>query len=199
VKEFAQILAEIVRVAVAMLMTALAGCAEPEAAPSAVTGLAPALEPSPSADLADEWYHGWVDQEDIASGTPVRDMILIMSMSGRDWRWPEGADGYVLRAVLLDSTDKPIDAGGELSAFLVQEPSRPEAKALYAWSLNRQETRARFRRGVVSGYLLQLDWGDRPPARGGTFMLVVRWTADDGAGRITRNIIFEDRLHEGRR
>ncbi len=161
--------------------------------------LGPAVAPSSDPTLARRWYYGWAEQEDVLTDCPVRRISVALTSRGRDWRPPEGPDGYAVRVFLLDHLDRYIRADGTLQAFVVQAPFDPYAKkALYAWSVSADEAAGYFRKDKVAGYLLRLDWGDDPAAPRGTFMLVVRWVSKDGKCRIMAEpLVFEDRIeHE---
>jgi len=188
-------------VAAWVLLACLAGCdesvmlkARPKPSP-----LAPPVEPAEAPGLAKLWYYGWVNEHDEIEDGDVRAMILVGPTSGRDWRHPAGPDGWAVRIVLLDHRGKPVRAPGTIEVFAVRDPERPTSEALYAWRLDEAETARRYRMGWAPGYVLELDWGRRRPTRGGTFMLVVRWTRADGRNRLTRNCVFEDVLHANKR
>ena len=86
------------------------------------TNLAPPIAPSRNEALADRWYHAWEKQEDVVADSEVRDMFFVLGTRGRDWRKPEGPDGYPVRVFLLDGLGRPIRAEGALHAFLVSSP-----------------------------------------------------------------------------
>lgn len=174
-------------------MGCAAGCSGPGAAPA--VNLAPPVTPRADADLARRWYYEWEGQPDAVAGGVVRDISIVLTSRGRDWRQPEGPDGYPVRVFLLNGLDQYVRADGAIQAFLVYAPLDPHRnKALCAWSIDAEEARRHFRQDKVAGYLLRLDWGASPPARTGTFMLVIRWISKDGQQRLTRNIVFNDRI-----
>lgn len=157
--------------------------------------LAPPIAPSPDPDLARRWYHGWENEGDLIAGSAVRDMSFTLTSRGRDWRPPGGPDGHPVRVFLLNSLDQYVREDGSFQAFLVHSPFDPYRKrALYAWSVSAEAAKDYFRQDRVAGYLLRLDWGQDLPPGSGTFMLVIRWSGKDGNHRITRNIVFPDRI-----
>ena len=99
---------------------------------------------------------------------------------------PEGAGGVCSP----HATSESIQIDGTIQVVLVARPDQPGARALAAWEIDPEQARARWRRILLPGYALQLD--RRLPARGGEYMLIVRWTSADGKARITRNTVFED-------
>ena len=176
-----------------LLATWVSGCNGTGRSPSA--DVAPPIMPGLDANLPEQWYHGWETEKDALAGSEVDDMFFILGTRGRDWREPEGPDGYPVRVCLLNGLGQPIQVDGAIQAFLVHAPADPRAnKALYAWSIRPGLTRRRFRKDKIAGYLLQLDWGPNPPQAGGDFMLVIRWTSSDRRHRVTRNIVFKDRI-----
>ncbi len=183
----------------------LAGCG------GAADGLTPEQAPLPIRPVSDpqvapDWYYGWVTQEDRTPDGAPREMLLISTTRGRDWRPPDGPDGYALRAVLLDRSGRAVRAPGSFRVFLVREPDRATSEALLAWEIPPDEAARRFHEGILDGYVLQLDCGWGPPGvppaqpaagplpRPGAYMLVVRWTAADGSGQVTRTVAFQDRI-----
>jgi len=167
-------------------------------------GAAPAAIPAPpvtapvDADLASRWYYAWEREGDLLPPDGrVRDMFFILDVRGREWREPTGPDGYAVRVCLLDAEGRPIRADGALKAFLVYAPfDVDDKKALLAWSIDRQRAGRHFRQDQMPGYLLRLDWDGGSPPPGGEFMLVIRWLGDDGKYRLTRNIVFKDRIDD---
>ncbi|MFW6061277.1 MAG: hypothetical protein ACOC93_00560 [Planctomycetota bacterium] len=148
--------------------------------------------------IAQRWYYGWVEQQDVTTECPVQDMLLVLSTRNREWRVPEGPDGYVLRAVLLDEQGSPTQAEGAFQAFAVWHPGRPDHEALYAWSIPPELAEQRYSGGMLPGYVLELDWGVKhAPPPPGEAMVVVRWQSGDGTCRLTRNVVFEDRIDYG--
>ena len=180
--------------AAALLLAAwMPGCNGTSISPGA--DVAPPITPGPDANLPEQWYRGWETEQDVLAGSEVDDMFFILGTRGRDWREPDGPDGYPVRVCLLNGLGQPIRADGGLQAFLVHAPADPHSnKALYAWSVPPDLARRRFRKDKIPGYLLQLDWGANPPQAGGDFMLVIRWTSTDQRHRVTRNIVFKDRI-----
>lgn len=160
---------------------------------NAPAALAPPITPSPNAELADRWYHNWETQDDVLAGSDVDDMFFILGLRGRDWRQPEGPDGYPVRVCLLNRVGQYVHAEGALYAFLVQAPADPYAhRALCAWSVLPEEAERHFRQDKTPGYLLRLDWGPTPPQADGGLMLVIRWVSRDGKYRVTRHLAFMD-------
>jgi len=180
----------------ALAMLVAAGCNG--SATATTGGIGPPIAPSPDAGLAERWYYDWEEEGDLLVDGQVRDMLFSLSTRGRDWREPEGPDGFPVRVFLLDVLGRPVRGGGSLRAFLVQWPHDPAAKkGLYAWSIEPEQAQRCFRQDKVPGYLMRLDWGEAPPGRDGEFMLVIRWISSDGKHRVTRNLVFQDRIrHE---
>ena len=159
------------------------------------TNLAPPIAPSRNEALADRWYHAWEKQEDVVADSEVRDMFFVLGTRGRDWRKPEGPDGYPVRVFLLDGLGRPIRAEGALHAFLVSSPlDVREKRPICAWSVSAEQTGKFFQEERIPGYLLRFDWGAGPPQATAEFMLVIRWVSSDGKCRVTRNIVFNDRI-----
>ena len=174
-----------------LLATCGVGCNAAQRGASA--DLAPPIATSPDTALAGRWYLAWEEQSDVLGGGEVRDMFFVLGSRGRNWREPDGPDGYPVRVSLLDGLARPIRAEGTLLAFLVHAPlDAYRKKALHAWSISPQQTEKCFREDRIPGYLLRLDWGENPPSESGIFMLVIRWSSKDGTRRITRNLVFND-------
>ena len=177
-----------------VLAAAIAACAAGCNPDAGAGGLAPPVRPSADAELARRWYYQWEMQEDILAGGEVRDMYFVLGTRGRDWREASGPDGYPVRVFLLDELGRSIRAEGSLQGLLVRAPHDARAnEALHALSIDPEGTRRRFRLDRIPGYLLRLDWGAGPPGRG-EFMLVIRWISADGGRRVTRNLVFPDRI-----
>ncbi len=173
------------------LLGSLAGCNFIEL-PEHEPPMAPPVMPIPDgADQAIAWYLDWANEPDITNGGGVREMLALFGSRGRSWRGTPGPSGYAVRLVLLDENDKPMRVDGPIRAVLVANPEQPGARPLMAWALSAEESAARFRKGRLPGYLLQLDWGPRAP-RTGDYMLIFRWTDPSGQERLTRNIVFQD-------
>jgi len=185
----------VVLAAVALAASVVGGCAGRRlTAPP----FAPPVMPLPQQTVARQWYRQWENEADIIEGQPVRDMLLILGTRGREWRMPEGPDGYVLRVVLLDEKGRPIRRDGSFQAFMVHRPAGPEPRAMFAWTVDSEQAARRFQEGNVPGYLLQLDWGAADsPMPEGLVMLVVRWIGPGGVNILTRNVVFEDRIQDG--
>ncbi len=154
--------------------------------------LAPPIGPTGTDDLAEERYYEWVDESDVTEGSPVKEMVLMLGVAGREWREPAGPDGYVLRALLLDDEGRPSREEGRFEVFAVVHPAGPEPRPLAAWNITVEQADDRFRGGITPGYLLELDWGRPDPTPEGLTMVVVRWMDEDREYRITRNVVFED-------
>jgi len=181
--------------ALALVAPSVGGCA---GNPLTQPPFAPPVMPRPQQTIARQWYHQWEKEADVIEQQAVQDMLLILGTRGREWRIPEGPDGYVLRVVLLDEKGRPIRQDGALQAFMVHHPAGPEPKAMFAWSLDSDQAARRYDEGTVPGYLLQLDWGvPDAPMPAGLVMLVVRWIGPRGDNILTRNVVFEDRIRDG--
>jgi len=179
--------------ALAAALVAAPGC-DPSGPNVRMRPFPPPAEPLAQPELAEQWYYGWVTDRDVLDPAGVRDMIVIGTTAGRDWRPPDGPDGYALRAVLLDAAGEATRAPGSFKAFLVQEPARSTSRAIRAWWIRPDEAAERYAPGIMPGYVLQLDWGPEPPPPHGTYMLVVRWEARDANYRFTRNMVFAERM-----
>ncbi len=177
----------IIQAVLAAFLIAVAGCATVEPRGP----FPPPVQPISDPLVARQWYYGWEKQENLLSTDQPVDIQLFLTMRGRDWRSPDGPDGYAIRVCLLDETDQYVRAKGRLKAFVVHEPARATSRALHAWQVPADEAERRIR-GAPVGYILQLDWGDATPPRRGTCMLVVRWESQDGSCRLTKNYVFED-------
>ncbi|MBS3734625.1 MAG: hypothetical protein KGY99_06835 [Phycisphaerae bacterium] len=165
----------------------------------AASDASPTLDPvERSRQLAERRYYQWVDEHDRLDGADIGEMLLLLGGGAREWREPRGPDGYVLRALLLDGEGKPTRRDGRFEVFAVHRPSGPEPLPLRAWTISAEQADKRYRKGITPGYLLELDWGYKP-APAGLVMIVVRWTSANGAVRITRNVVFEDRMSHGTR
>jgi len=169
------------------------GCAQSQPQKNLSPSPPPAVLPIGGTERAEAWYYQWVTQADSPSET-VTDMLFILGGRGRDWRGPAGPDGYAVRVILLGANGQPVTAEGNFQAFLVASPDKSNARAVCAWSLAAEQTERRLRHDRLSGYLLQLDWGQSPVASDDTFMLVIRWASLDGYSRFTRNVVFEEVL-----
>ena len=174
---------------VAAGLVLLVGCAGRKVDLRPVMPVRPARDPRQAA----RWYHQWEHQPDLIS-EDIRRMELILSVLGRRRRARGERVVYSARAILVDEQGTPAkEVQGCLQAFLVEYPDDPDRyKAVKAWELDVAETHRRFVRVPMSGYALQLDWGDGPPPRPVQHMLVIRWVSKDGRSRFTRNVRFDE-------
>jgi len=179
-----------IRPALLIALAAVGGCAGGLGAPKTPPPAPPVLPIQ--AEMADRWYRQWAYEEDIP-GREVRGMSFSMSMSGRDWREPEGPDGYAIRVYLYDALSRTVKADGMLQVILVAAPG-PGARPLFAWSIDAGRMPEHFRPSKPPGYLLQLDWGAAAPPPAGSALLAVKWTSLDGSSCFIQNIIFKDRI-----
>ena len=169
------------------------GCSNGDvSAPQKLSFPAP-VWPIEDPEVATHWYFRWVDEPDRAADGKVRGIQVFMTMQGRDWRGSEEPDGYALRVSLFGGLERYVLAKGSIKAFVVQEPGSPASRALHAWEIPAEDAERRIW-GFPDGYILQLDWGGRPPPGAGVYMLVVRWESADGEHRVTGNYVFKDFL-----
>lgn len=112
-------------------------------------------------------------------GDVIHEMLLTYISRGRDFTPPGGADGYVLRVILLDDEFNSLPIKGSLfvGLFSAQQGRNDSGlrSALLRWRIAPGTLERYWYEGnVLSSYLLRLDWADETPLKG-NYILAVRF------------------------
>jgi len=129
---------------------------------------------------------------------PVTELLLIYVSSGRDFRAPEGPDGYLFRIVPLEKSYHPKPAKAKVTIALYRDQeldnNQPLSEPLRIWQIPRQQIENHW---VISqdldGYLFRLDWGLQGPGPG-NYRFLVRFDYFHNEKNITicRAMPFQD-------
>jgi hypothetical protein len=129
---------------------------------------------------------------------PVAELLLIYVSSRRDFRAPEGPDGYLFRLVPLDKSYHPIPVKAEVTIALYRDQewvkSHPGSDPLRIWQIPTQQIENHW---VISqdlaGYFFRLDWGLQGPGPG-NYRVLVRFDYFYNEKNITicRAMTFQD-------
>ena len=157
-----------------------AGCAAPVANNNIAACDKPGVPVEPQVTPAKWTYDDFCKQDCQipAAGDAVAEIALSYLSRGRDFREPEGPDGYVLRMVLMDEGYNSVAVEGDLIvalfAELAEEENQAALRPLRYWQLpGRFFSRYWLKGKLLNSYLLRLDWGpDEMPK--GNYILAVR-------------------------
>ena len=183
-----------------VLVVLCAGCAD--APPKRRSALAPPLLPSQlgstaQADTSLQACPDYSADDRRRSVTPVQDLVLIYSGSGRDFSEPTGLDGYALLVVPLDADAIPVQQAARATIALFPlsgpAPAGPD-QPLLIWHVPPQLLGRHWAVGhLLDGYLFRLAWLPAPPAQG-RYSLFVRldYGDDPSPFSICATVEFED-------
>jgi len=125
------------------------------------------------------------------------EVLLSYVSTGREFRSPEGPDGYVLRIIPLDDRERARRISAEALVVLRREgtaSAAPPAPPLRAWRIAAGRLEHYWMQSrLLPSYVLRLDWGDPPPERGNYRLGVyLTFRGQGGPEVICREIPFQE-------
>ena len=130
----------------------------------------------------------------------VTEMLLSYLNRGRDFRGPQGPDGYLLRVILLDRNSRPVRIPADVTVALFAEtgqknyPARDRPVRLWqirASNLDEYWTPS----NLLDSYLFRLDWGPVGPGPGNyRFLVRLSYKQQNIRETLCSEITFQD-LH----
>jgi len=182
----------------------IGGC-QPLKSPDIVTTLAEPVLGIKANDIAAQTerteFHDCLEESEQPLGNgPVREVLLTYINAGRDFRDPQGPDGYVLRIIPLDNKYRPVPVPAEINIALypatVAKNNSTYDPPMRFWRISAPDLARHWTpSALLDGYLLRLDWGEISPGPGNYILLVsFSYKHKKNVTTICRIMTFQDQL-----
>jgi hypothetical protein len=140
--------------------------------------LPPPILPAAKTTFGPDYVEECVNNTSIKEADkPIAEIVLAYVGSGRDFRDPQGSDGYVLRVIPLDSSHHEVKLAADVFIGLyrgVDKDNLQGSVALRAWQLS-ADTPADYwiATSLLDGFMFRLDWGPEALPPGDYIFLVL--------------------------
>jgi len=184
-----------------LVLSPLTGCTNPVLPPVAP---APPVTPIAPADWtprdAQTFSHACFAPAELNSQTDAVTEVLFNYNDGpRDFRPPEGPDGYILQIIPLNGEFKSTPLNGQMTFVLFAGSALNEDGAIGTpvniWRVEKQNLEQYWMpTHLLQGYLFQLDWGAVTPKRANyEFVVHIAYEHDNQVVNICRTLSFYEK------
>jgi len=184
-----------------LVLVGLTGCTAPvlPSAPWAIP-VAPIAPADWTPDDAQEFSQACFSApEPLDQASPIAEILFNYNDGPRDFRPPQGPDGYILQIIPLDSDFKSTRLTGRLTFILFAgsalRPNGSIGQPVNIWRVAQQDLAQHWMpTHLLESYLFQLDWGDVIPEPGNyEFVVHIVYEHDGQAVNICRALSFYEK------
>ena len=184
-----------------LILMALAGCTATVLPSVQLAAPAPPIAPADwTSDDAQEFSQACFGApQPLNQNDPIAEVLFNYNNGPRDFRPPEGPDGYILQIIPLDNDFKSTPLTGRLTFILFAgsalKPDGSIGQPVNIWRIAQPDLAQYWMpTHLLKSYLFQLDWGEVIPEPGNyEFVVHIAYEHDHQVVNICRALSFYEK------